>query len=156
MSEMQNRVQSPGGEDPFDLARFVTAQETVYPTVLSELRSGQKQSHWMWYIFPQIAGLGFSPMAQRYAIANLDEATQYLAHPILGARLRECAQILLSIDGRSASAIFGFPDDRKLQSSITLFAQAATTQGATDNVFNRVLEKYFKGKADAETLRRIA
>lgn len=135
--------------DPHDLHRFITAQEPVYPTVLAELKSGQKRTHWMWFIFPQVAGLGFSPTSQYYAIHSLEEARQYLAHPLLGARLRECAEAVLAAEGRSASQIFGYPDDLKLKSSMTLFARAADDP---HSVFVRVLDKYFHGKQDTKTL----
>ena len=138
-------------EDPFNLARFTDAQERVYGTAMLELRSGRKQSHWMWFIFPQVAGLGYSSMAQRYAIGGLDEAWAYLNHPVLGARLRECAEAVICVEGRSASEIFGPPDDLKLRSSITLFAHVS----GPDSVFARVLAKYFGGVQDAETLRRL-
>ncbi len=138
--------------DPFDLARFTNAQKSVYETALSELRRGHKTSHWMWFIFPQVAGLGYSAMSQRYAIADLEEAQTYLAHPVLGARLRECAAAALAVEGRSASAIFGSPDDMKLQSSMTLFAQAE----GDGSVFGRVLEKYYGGEVDGQTLDLLA
>lgn len=138
-------------EDPFDLARFVNAQEGVYGTALSELRSGRKRSHWMWFIFPQVAGLGYSLMAQRYAIWSLKEARACLDHSVLGARLRECAEAVRAVEGRSASEIMGNPDDLKLRSSMTLFAQV----DGPDSVFAGVLAKYFGGEQDAETLRRL-
>ena len=138
-------------EDPFDLARFTAAQDTVYDAVLSELRSGRKRTHWMWFIFPQIAGLGYSAASKRYALRSLGEVQSYLAHPVLGPRLRECADAVLSTQNRSASEIFGSPDDMKLQSSLTLFA---CVPGA-DPVFARLLEKYFHAEQDGETLRRL-
>lgn len=134
--------------DPFDLARFVSAQERSYDTALAELRSGQKRTHWMWYIFPQIDGLGHSPTAKFYAIKSPEEARQYLEHPVLGPRLRACAEAVLSVERRSASEIFGFPDDLKLKSSMTLFA-SVDKPGA---VFVRVLDKYFHGEHDQRTL----
>jgi len=130
------------------LDRFVDAQSTVYNTVLAELRAGDKRTHWMWFVFPQIAGLGHSPIAQRFAIADLDEARAYLAHPVLGARLRECAQLISDVEGRSIDRILGFPDNLKLRSSMTLFAQASTDNA----VFLAVLQKYFDGEADPRTL----
>ncbi len=139
-------------DDPFNLGRFVNAQENVYASALAELRSGRKRSHWMWFIFPQIEGLGHSEMARFYAIQNLEEARQYLRHPVLGKRLLECAETLLSLDDRSASDIFGFPDDMKLRSSMTLFARAA----GPDSVFVRVLERYFNGEEDQTTLDILA
>jgi uncharacterized protein (DUF1810 family) len=137
--------------DRHDLKRFVDAQEPVYQEVLEELRAGKKRSHWIWFIFPQIAGLGSSPTAQRYAIASIDEALAYLGHPILGARLRECTAIVNRIEGRTVSEIFGWPDDMKFRSCMTLFAQATTD----NQVFRDALEKYFSGEADQQTLRRI-
>jgi uncharacterized protein (DUF1810 family) len=137
--------------DPHGLKRFVDAQEPVYQEVLEELRAGKKRSHWIWFIFPQIAGLGSSPTAQRYAIASIDEALAYLGHPILGARLRECTAIVNQIEGRTVSEIFGWPDDMKFRSCMTLFAQATTE----NQVFRDALEKYFSGEADQQTLRRI-
>lgn len=138
--------------DPFNLARFVSAQEKVYPTVLAELRNGEKRTHWMWYIFPQIAGLGHSPTAQYYAIQSRAEAEHYLAHPILGSRLRECTAAMLAITGRSAWEIFGSPDDLKLRSCMTLFAAVAEP----GSLFTQVLDAYFQGAADQQTLRRLA
>jgi len=137
-----------GPEDAFNLRRFLEAQESVYSTVLAELRGGQKRSHWMWYIFPQIDGLGYSSTSQYYAIKSEEEARQYLKHPVLGARLLECAETVLDVDGRSASEIFGPPDDLKLRSSMTLFAQVSDP----DSVFARVIDKYFHGKRDDKTL----
>ena len=141
-----------GDGDPFNSARFTAAQEVVYGSVLSELRSGRKRTHWMWFIFPQIAGLGYSATSKHFTIRGREEAGRYLSHPVLGARLRECAEAILAVEGRSASEIFVSPDDVKLQSSMTLFAQVAEP----DSVFARVLEKYFGGEQDAETLRRLA
>ena len=137
--------------DPFDLERFVRAQEPVIERVMTELRAGAKRSHWMWFVFPQIAGLGSSSMAARYAIANLDEARAYLAHPVLGQRLRECTEIVLRVEGRSAHDVFGWPDDMKFRSSMTLFARAADDP----TVFTSALAKYFDGKEDDATLARI-
>ncbi|SNV41665.1 Uncharacterized conserved protein [Chryseobacterium taklimakanense] len=132
-----------------DLGRFLEAQETMYETALSEIKSGKKQSHWMWYIFPQIAGLGFSETAQFYAIQNLKEATEYLDHAVLGNRLREISAEVLRLEGRDANEIFGFPDDLKLHSSMTLFAFADQSE---DNVFQEVLKKYFDRKMDEQTV----
>lgn len=143
---------SSNREDPFHLSRFKSAQERVYVTALAELKSGQKRSHWMWYIFPQIEGLGRSSTAQHYAIKSIEEARQYLADPLLGARLLECAEVLLSLEGRSVSAIFGYPDDLKLKSSMTLFASVADDP---HSVFIRVLEKYFHGEPDERTLQLL-
>ncbi|WP_312510923.1 DUF1810 domain-containing protein [Massilia sp.] len=135
----------------YDLERFVQAQDPVYAGVVDELRAGHKRSHWMWFIFPQIAGLGRSSMAQRYAIANDDEAADYLAHPVLGPRLRECANIVLSQQGLSANDIFGDPDDVKFRSSMTLFADTAPDEA----VFQACIDKYFDGEPDPETLARL-
>jgi len=135
----------------FDLNRFIRAQDSVYVHVLEELRSGQKRTHWMWYIFPQIDGLGYSATSKHYAIKNLEEARVYLNHSILGPKLMECAEAVLAIEGRSASAIFSYPDDLKLQSSMTLFALIA----GPDSVFVRVLDKYFMGERDVRTFRLI-
>ena len=135
----------------FELQRFVDAQAPVIDRVRAELRAGHKQSHWMWFVFPQLAGLGRSAMAARYAIASLEEARAYLAHPILGPRLKECTQLVLDIKGRSIAAIFGHPDDVKFQSSMTLFAQAAPG----DKVFADALRIYFSALPNAATLARL-
>jgi uncharacterized protein (DUF1810 family) len=135
-------------EDPFDLQRFLDAQTGSYSDALAELRQGRKRTHWMWFIFPQLDGLGSSPTARFYAIRSHDEATGYLAHPMLGPRLRECSEALLAWRGRSISDILGFPDDLKLRSSMTLFA---SMEGA-DPVFARVLDCHFKGERDPKTL----
>lgn len=137
--------------DQYNLDRFVRAQADVYDMVLAELRAGRKRSHWIWFIFPQIAGLGRSATAQAYAIGSLDEAIAYLAHPLLGARLLECSVIVAAIDGKSANAIFGDPDDIKFRSSMTLFAQAAPQEP----VFRNCLDKYFGGLPDPATLERL-
>lgn len=134
-----------------DLERFARAQGLVYDAALTELRAGRKRSHWMWFIFPQIAGLGRSEMAQHYAVASLDEAAAYLAHPVLGARLRECAALVLAIEGASAAEIFGHPDNMKFRSSMTLFA---AVPGAAP-LFRQNLDKYFGGVPDAQTLSRL-
>ncbi|MBC7453236.1 MAG: DUF1810 domain-containing protein [Massilia sp.] len=136
----------------FDLDRFVSPQAPVYDSVLAELRAGRKRTHWMWFIFPQIAGLGRSATARHYAIASLDEARAYLAHPVLGARLRACCALLLALPGGDAHAVFGDPDDVKLRSSLTLFARAAPT----DTVFQDCLAKYFGGQLDAATLELLS
>jgi uncharacterized protein (DUF1810 family) len=137
-----------GEEDPYDLQRFVNAQQPVYAQVLSELGGGRKRSHWMWFVFPQIAGLGKSPMAQRYAIASRDEAAAYLDHRLLGPRLRECTRLVHAIDGSGVESIFGTPDDMKFRSSMTLFAEATS-----DNAdFVAALDKYFAGARDPSTL----
>jgi uncharacterized protein (DUF1810 family) len=137
--------------DRFNLQRFVDAQEPVYEQVCRELRGGRKESHWMWFIFPQIAGLGQSPMSVRFAIASLDEAKAYLAHPVLGPRLTECARLALDVEGESARAIFGPVDEMKFRSSLTLFAKAAPGE----EVFQRCLDKYFAGQPDPATLARL-
>lgn len=136
------------GDDPYDLNRFISAQEGVYDRALAELREGLKRTHWMWFIFPQIDGLGHSPTTRLYSIKSLDEARQYLSHPVLGARLVESTEAVLAVSGLSASDIFGHPDDWKLQSSMTLFALVSER----GSVFERVLEKYYQGKRDARTL----
>lgn len=138
----------PHNADPHNLERFLAAQEPIYPTVVTELRAGRKESHWMWFIFPQFAGLGTSSMAQRYAIQSLEEARAYLAHPILGTRLRECAELVLAVDGRTINEIFGAPDDLKLCSCATLFA-ALSDPGS---VFEWLLAKYYDGAEDERTL----
>lgn len=138
-------------DDPFNLERFVEAQERVYSQVSAELRRGQKTSHWMWFVFPQIQGLGHSPMAQKFAIASLAEAQAYLGHPVLGPRLRECTQLVVDVEGRTASEIFGYPDDIKFRSSMTLFALAAPE----DELFKIALTKYFPTGPDPETLARV-
>jgi uncharacterized protein (DUF1810 family) len=132
--------------DPFELQRFVDAQAPVYAEVMSELRNGRKRSHWVWFIFPQIAGLGHSAMARRYAIASHDEAVAYLAHPILGPRLRECTQVVCNIQGRSIEQILGSPDDIKFRSS-TLFEAVSG-----DPVFRNALDKFCAGASDSATL----
>jgi uncharacterized protein (DUF1810 family) len=134
--------------DPFDLNRFLHAQEGIYDSVLAELRRGQKRTHWMWFIFPQIDGLAHSATAKHYAIKSIAEAQQYLNHPVLGTRLLECAETVLAVEGRSVAEIFGYPDDLKLKSSMTLFGQVADP----GSVFTRVLDKYFQGERDARTL----
>ena len=138
-------------DDPFDLGRFASAQEKVYHRALAELRGSKKRTHWMWYIFPQIEGLGYTPTTKHYAIKSLAEARQYLDHPVLGPRLLECTAAVLSIQGRSVSEIFGYPDNLKLRSSMTLFARVAEP----DSVFARVLGKYYDGAHDVRTLRLL-
>jgi uncharacterized protein (DUF1810 family) len=134
--------------DPYNLGRFVAAQEDVFEQACGELRRGRKTGHWMWFIFPQMAGLGFSAMSQRYAIASLDEARAYLAHLVLGPRLREVCQIVNEIEGRTVYQVFGSPDDMKLRSSVTLFAHAT----AENAVFVEVIRRYFGGEWDKRTL----
>ncbi|MGZ6780433.1 MAG: DUF1810 domain-containing protein [Mycobacterium sp.] len=142
----------PAIDDPYDLQRFVDAQEPIYNTVIGELTAGRKRSHWMWFVFPQLRGLGSSPTAVRFGISSIDEARAYLAHDLLGARLRECAGLVAGIDGRSAEDIFGWPDDLKLRSSMTLFSRAA----GGDSVFAAVLEKFYNGEDDPATLARLS
>lgn len=134
--------------DPFDLNRFLTAQERVYRTALAELKNGRKRSHWMWYVFPQIDGLAKSATSKRYAIKSIEEARQYLNHPVLGTRLAECAEAVLAVEGRSISEIMGYPDDLKLKSSMTLFASLPEAPAA----FAGILDKYFQGERDVNTL----
>jgi len=135
-------------KDPHDLARFIEAQERVYGDVIAELRNGRKRSHWMWFIFPQLDGLGFSPTAKFYAIRDLEEARQYLQHPLLGPRLRECSTLVVGIRNRTISEIFNYPDDLKLRSCMTLFERVAEP----GSVFAGVLEYCFDGRRDARTL----
>jgi uncharacterized protein (DUF1810 family) len=138
-------------DDPFDLSRFVTAQEPVIARVSAELAAGRKTSHWMWFVFPQLRGLGSSSMARRYAIASLHEARAYLAHPVLGTRLRHTTEQVLAIDGHSAWEIFGTPDDVKFRSSMTLFALAEPNEP----VFRASIEKYFAGERDERTVEAV-
>ncbi len=135
----------------YDLERFVSAQEGVIEQVVRELRQGQKQSHWMWFVFPQIAGLGQSATARRFAIGSLAEAEAYLEHPVLGLRLRECTRLVNAIEGRPVEEIFGYPDDLKFRSSMSLFARTA----ADNRIFLDALEKYFAGVPDPLTLERL-
>jgi uncharacterized protein (DUF1810 family) len=143
---------SPNVDDPFDLQRFVVEQDRVYGSVVDELRSGKKRGHWIWFVLPQLRGLGHSAMAHRYGISSLEEARAYLAHDVLGPRLRECARLIVDIDGRSAQDVFGRPDDLKVRSSMTLFARAAD-----DNAdFRAVLGKFYDGIEDALTVEQLA
>ncbi len=144
-------------DDPFHLQRFVEAQQTIYGQAQSELAAGEKRSHWMWFIFPQIAGLGSSPTAQRFAITGLAEAKAYLAHPLLGPRLRECTTLVNAASGRSLAAIFGYPDDLKFHSCITLFVEAEAGQnaGEQDQIFANTLIVWFGGRADQATLKLL-
>lgn len=134
--------------DDFDLQRFVAAQEKVYPRVVKELRNGRKDSHWIWYIFPQMDGLGASATTKRYSIKSIAEAQAYLDHPTLGVRLRECVDLVLAVEGKSILQIMGYPDDLKLCSSMTLFSHVSKNL-----IFSQVLDKYFFGKADEKTLK---
>jgi uncharacterized protein (DUF1810 family) len=138
--------------DPFDLDRFLSAQAGVYPQVLSELRAGQKRSHWIWFIFPQMKGLGHSSHAQFYGIGSLAEAQAYYRHPVLGPRLEECTILVSQVQGRPIERILGSPDDLKFRSSMTLFSRAAPEA----TVFNQALDKYFAGKPDQLTLEILA
>lgn len=138
--------------DAYNLSRFLDAQQRVYIGVLEELKAGRKKTHWMWFIFPQMDGLGRSPTAQRFSIRSIEEAKAYLAHPVLGSRLAECTSLVLAINGKSAREIFGDPDWMKFRSSMTLFANA---EGG-ESVFSRALEQYFSGDADEATLRLLA
>ena len=137
--------------DPFDLKRFVDAQDRVYPAVLGELASGRKESHWMWFVFPQITGLGQSPTTVKFAISSLEEASAFLSHPVLGPRLRECAALTLTVEGRTARQIFGPVDEMKFRSSMTLFARAAPEAA----VFRQCLDRYFGGVPDPATLAKL-
>ncbi|KLO30806.1 calpastatin [Mycolicibacter heraklionensis] len=149
-----------GTSDPFELQRFVDAQAGVYDTVVAELRAGRKRSHWMWFVFPQLAGLGASAMAQRYGIASPAEARAYLAHPVLGPRLQECVGLINAVRGRSIEEILGWPDDMKLRSSMTLFGRACESGGHTGRCccsgFRTVLDRYYDGQEDPVTLDRLA
>jgi uncharacterized protein (DUF1810 family) len=148
---MADQNVSGSADDPHNLNRFVQAQEDDYDTALSEIKSGRKRSHWMWYIFPQLDGLGFSPTAKLYAIKTIAEAEAYLGHPLLGPRLLECCEAVLGVEGRSAFEIFGFPDEMKLKSCATLFACVSPP----GSVFDRLLQKYFQGGRDEKTLRLL-
>jgi uncharacterized protein (DUF1810 family) len=145
-------------EDPYNLQRFVTAQQGDYAQACAELRAGRKQSHWIWFIFPQMRGLGSSQMADYYGIASRQEAEAYLAHPLLGARLRECTRLVLDVEGRSIDEILGYPDNLKFRSSMTLFDAVASVNAAPkaaeaeDRIFHAALRKYFAGKPDPLTL----
>jgi uncharacterized protein (DUF1810 family) len=135
--------------DPFTLQRFVDAQNSIYHQVLAELRRGQKESHWMWFVFPQIQGLGYSNMSRKYAISSREEAEAYLSHPILGQRLRECTDLVNQIEGSSIGEIFGYPDDLKFHSSVTLFSEVARD----DSTLREALRKYFGGQTDQATMK---
>jgi uncharacterized protein (DUF1810 family) len=148
---MTHSTDSPNVEDPHGLSRFVKAQQADLARALSEIRNGKKRTHWMWYVFPQIDGLGFSSTAKHYSIKSTAEAKAYLEHPVLGPRLRECAEAVLGIYGRSATDIFGSPDDLKLRSCATLFACVSPP----GSVFDRLLDRYYGGERDRATLRLL-
>ena len=148
---MTDSTHSNHADDPYDLSRFLRAQEDDYEQAFSEIKSGQKRSHWIWYIFPQIDGLALSSTSRHYAIKSIGEAKAYLDHPILGPRLLECAEAAVGIEGRSARAIFGSPDDLKLRSCATLFACASSP----GSVFDRLLDKYYRGRRDDKTLQLL-
>jgi uncharacterized protein (DUF1810 family) len=137
--------------DPYNLQRFIDAQHGVYAQVQAELAAGRKASHWMWFIFPQIAGLGHSSTAQKYAISSLEEAKAYLDHPVLGSRLRDCTKLVTAVNGGSSEDIFGYPDHLKFHSSMTLFAQAA----GEDQIFTKAMDKYWQGRPDNQTIERL-
>jgi uncharacterized protein (DUF1810 family) len=145
---MTKAENSPGTDDPYLLGRFVQAQQDDYDQALSEIKNGRKRSHWMWYVFPQFDGLGFSSTSKHYAIKSLEEAKAYLAHPVLGPRLLACAEAAVNLEGRSATAIFGSPDDMKLKSCATLFACVSPA----GSVFHQLLDKYYQGAVDTKTL----
>jgi uncharacterized protein (DUF1810 family) len=144
--------EQPDNSDPYDLARFLAAQRDRYAGALAEIRAGRKHTHWMWFVFPQIQGLGSSENARYYAITNADEARAYLAHPVLGPRLVEITRALLGVEGKSAHAIFGSPDDMKLRSSATLFASISPP----GSIFEEILARFFTCQPDPETVRRLA
>lgn len=147
MTPVSNNLNS---QDIFDLNRFISAQQGVYDRVLAELNNGKKRSHWMWYVFPQFQGLGQSQTSKYYAIKTREEAIAYFNHPILGKRLKECTEAVINIKRKSVSEIFGYPDDRKLKSSMTLFSSATS-----DPLFDRVLDRYFHSEKDEKTLRLL-
>jgi uncharacterized protein (DUF1810 family) len=151
VENLNDMIDNRTADDPYDLNRFVEAQEGNYADAIAELRAGKKRTHWMWYVFPQIAGLGQSSMSERYAIRGEDEARAYLAHPVLGPRLLECAKAVLHIEGRTAAEIMGWPDDLKLRSCATLFAWVSPT----GSVFHRLLDSYFGGETDNVTMMQL-
>jgi uncharacterized protein (DUF1810 family) len=148
---MTNSDDSHSSDDPYHLNRFLLAQEGDYEQALAEIRSGQKRTHWMWYVFPQIDGLAFSSTSKHFSIKSVDEARAYLDHPILGPRLLECAEAVLRVEGRSATEIFGSPDDLKLRSCATLFACVLPP----GSVFDRLLGKYYQSERDDKTLQLL-
>jgi len=148
---------SRGADDAYDLGRYLAAQQPVYARVCAELAAGCKRSHWMWFIFPQLRGLGSSPTAQHFAISSLGEARAYLAHPLLGERLRECTRLVMSVPAGTAEAIFGYPDHLKFRSSLTLFAHAAAdSPAAEDRIFGAALARYYAGEPDPLTRELLA
>jgi uncharacterized protein (DUF1810 family) len=138
-------------DDPYNLQRFVDAQDPIYDQVRSELKEGHKRNHWMWFVFPQIDGLGHTSLARKFAISSLDEAKAYLEHPIVGPRLIECTKLVIGIERRAIEQIFGYPDDLKFRSSMTLFSRAA----GDNSVFEEALKKYFRGEHDRLTIDRL-
>lgn len=148
---MSDVTDSSRTEDPHNLNRFLQAQQEDFESALTEIRNGKKRTHWMWFIFPQLDGLAFSSTSKFYAIKSIDEAKAYLAHPVLGPRLHECAEAAVGVEERSATAIFGSPDDLKLRSCATLFACVSPPS----SVFERLLEKYYEGQRDQKTLRLL-
>jgi len=150
-TSMGNPLDSHSTDDPYDLGRFLRAQEDDFAQALWEIKSGKKRTHWMWYIFPQFHGLGFSSTSKHYSIKTIEEARAYLDHPVLGPRLLEGAEAVVSVEGRSATEIFGCPDDMKLRSCATLFACISPP----GSVFERLLEKYYGGRRDDKTLRLL-
>lgn len=150
-TKQSNNKQSNNADDPYDLNRFLQAQEQDYERALSEIKAGRKRSHWMWYIFPQFNGLGFSATSQKYSIKSIAEAKAYLSHPILSSRLTECTRAALTVEGRSAYEIFGSPDDMKLRSCATLFASISPS----GSVFDQLLAKFFQGDRDPKTLQLL-
>jgi uncharacterized protein (DUF1810 family) len=142
-------------QEPFNLERFISAQAEVFPRVLDELRAGRKRSHWIWFIFPQMKGLGRSSLATHYGIGSLEEAVAYLRHPVLGPRLGQCTRLVTLVEGRTIREILGTPDDLKFCSSMTLFARAAEEAGEDAAGFNDALAKYFNGEADALTVEML-
>lgn len=148
---MANPTESHSADDPYHLGRFLQAQEGDFKQALSEIKGGKKRTHWMWYIFPQFDGLGFSSTAKHYSVKSIEEARAYLEHAVLGPRLLECAEAVMNVEHRSASKIFGYPDDLKLKSCATLFACVSPP----GSVFERLLEKYYGGHRDQHTLRLL-
>lgn len=141
-------VMSQDQEDPYDLNRFIEAQDTNYDDAIAEIRAGRKRSHWMWYVFPQLTGLGQSAMSYRYGIRGEEEARAYLSHPVLGRRLHDCAEAILAVQARSAREILGTPDDLKLKSSATLFARVSSP----GSIFEQILDRYYSSERDAKTI----